>query len=89
MKIREITACIEELCPLAHAEDFDNVGLLVGDADNEVSGILVSLDCLEATVEEAIENNCNLIPPPITRLNLPRSTLSSLNALPYSKNVER
>lgn len=61
MTIKEVTDYLEELSPLAYAEDFDNVGLLVGDAKTKVSGILVSLDTLETTVEEAIEKNCNLI----------------------------
>lgn len=61
MKIQEITSYIEELAPLSYAEDFDNVGLLVGDYKTEVTGVLVTLDTLEATVEEAIEKGCNLI----------------------------
>jgi dinuclear metal center YbgI/SA1388 family protein len=61
MKIKQITELIEELCPLDYAEDFDNVGLLVGDRENEVTGILVSLDCLEETVDEAVRSGCNLI----------------------------
>ena len=61
MRVREITRIIEELCPLTYSEDFDNVGLLVGDNNLEVTGVLVALDTLEETVEEAILNNCNLI----------------------------
>jgi len=61
MKIREITNYIEELAPLAYAEDFDNVGLLVGNYTTEVTGVLVTLDTLEETVEQAIQENCNLI----------------------------
>ena len=61
MKIKQITKIIEELSPLAYAEDFDNVGLLVGSPDREVTGVLVTLDCLEKTVEEAMASNCNLI----------------------------
>ena len=61
MKIKDITACIEEIAPLNYAEDFDNVGLLVGDFNTEVTGILVTLDTLETVVDEAIENNCSLI----------------------------
>ena len=61
MKIKEITQFIEELSPLAYAEDFDNVGLLVGDFETKVTGILVTLDCLEETVDEAIQSKCNLI----------------------------
>ncbi len=61
MTIRNITDYIEELAPLAYAENFDNVGLLVGDFDTKVQGVLVTLDTLEETVEEAIKTNCNLI----------------------------
>jgi len=61
MNVKEITHSLEQLAPIAYAEDFDNVGLLVGDHQQEVSGVLVSLDCLEVTVEEAIEKDCNLI----------------------------
>ena len=61
MKIKEITNYIETLAPLAYAEDFDNVGLLVGNYTTEVSGILVTLDTLEQTIDEAIDKNCNLI----------------------------
>ena len=61
MKIRDITTCLENSAPLNYAESFDNVGLLVGDYDTPVTGVLVTLDTLENIVDEAIENNCNLI----------------------------
>ncbi len=61
MIVKEVTAILEELAPLAYAEDFDNVGLLVGNEESEVSGILVTLDTLENVVDEAIANDCNLI----------------------------
>jgi len=61
MKIKDITNCIEEIAPLNYAEDFDNVGLLIGDFETNVTGVLVTLDTLEAVIDEAIEKNCNLI----------------------------
>lgn len=61
MKIKDITNCIESVAPLHFAEDFDNVGLLVGNPETIVSGVLVTLDTLESVVEEAIDNHCNLI----------------------------
>lgn len=61
MKIKDITSCIEEIAPLNYAEEFDNVGLLVGNYNSEVTGVLVSLDTLENVVNEAIEKGCNLI----------------------------
>ncbi|EAR00709.1 Nif3-like dinuclear metal center hexameric protein [Maribacter sp. HTCC2170] len=61
MIVKEVTAILEELAPLENAEGFDNVGLLVGDYIQEVSGILVTLDTLENVVDEAVTTNCNLI----------------------------
>ena len=61
MTIKNITNYIEELAPLSYAEDFDNVGLLVGSYNTKVSGVLVTLDTLEETVDEAIVKSCNLI----------------------------
>ncbi|MEL6810633.1 MAG: Nif3-like dinuclear metal center hexameric protein [Bacteroidota bacterium] len=61
MKVQNVISILEELAPLSYSEGFDNTGLLVGNPRNEVSGILVTLDTLEAVVDEAIENNCNLI----------------------------
>lgn len=61
MKISEVISHLEKLAPTAYAEDFDNVGLLVGDAEAEVTKILVTLDTLESVVDEAIEKGANLI----------------------------
>jgi dinuclear metal center YbgI/SA1388 family protein len=61
MIIKDITNYLEELAPLNYAEDFDNVGLLVGNYTTAVTGVLVTLDTLEETVNEAIAKNCNLI----------------------------
>jgi putative NIF3 family GTP cyclohydrolase 1 type 2 len=46
MIIKDITDYIEELAPLNYAEKFDNVGLLVGDFNTTVTGVLVTLDTL-------------------------------------------
>ncbi len=61
MTVNNIAKVLEELAPLAHAEEFDNVGLLVGNPNMKVKGVLVTLDTLENVVEEAIEKKCNLI----------------------------
>ncbi|NNT71755.1 Nif3-like dinuclear metal center hexameric protein [Flavobacterium sp. IMCC34852] len=61
MKIKEILPILEEMAPLAYAEDFDNVGLLVGDANAEATGILVCHDALENVIDEAIAKKCNLV----------------------------
>jgi len=61
MKIRNITDYLEEIAPLYLQESYDNSGLIIGDLENTVDGCLITLDCTEEVVEEAINNNCNLI----------------------------
>ena len=61
MKINDIIGLLQQIAPLAYAEDFDNTGLLVGNGDREVTGILVTLDTLEAVVDEAVKKECNFI----------------------------
>jgi len=61
MTISEVISKIETRIPLQQAEAFDNVGLLCGVPDRNVSGILVCHDALENVVNEAIQKNCNLI----------------------------
>ena len=61
MIVEDVVIHLEALAPLAYAEEFDNVGLLVGDKNTKLTGILVTLDTLETVVDEAIEKNCNLI----------------------------
>lgn len=61
MKLKELFPILEELAPLAYAEDFDNVGLLVGNQEQELTGILVCHDALEIVIDEAISKNCNLV----------------------------
>lgn len=61
MKLKDITKVLEKMAPLAYAEDFDNVGLLVGNPDLNVRGILVCHDALESVIDEAVAKNCNLV----------------------------
>lgn len=61
MKLKEITHYLECIAPLSYQEAYDNSGLIVGQPDDEVSKALISLDCTEAVVDEAIAKGCNLI----------------------------
>ncbi|MDR0196362.1 MAG: Nif3-like dinuclear metal center hexameric protein [Myroides sp.] len=61
MKLKEVIPILEEMTPLSYAEGFDNVGLLVGDYDLDITGILVCHDALEAVIDEAIEKKCNMV----------------------------
>lgn len=61
MQIAEITSFLESIAPLSLQEHYDNAGLITGSGGWECKGILCSLDATEAVVQEAIENNCNLV----------------------------
>ncbi len=61
MKLSLLTTYLESLAPLAYQEDYDNSGLIVGNPDQEISEALISLDCTEAIVDEAIAKGCQVI----------------------------
>lgn len=60
-KIKDITSYLESIAPLSYQESYDNSGLIIGNQNIEVKGILISLDCTEEIVEEAIQRGCNFI----------------------------
>lgn len=61
MKLNNLVKKIENKYPLNLAYNWDNVGLIVGDFDNDIKRILVTLEANESTIEEAIENKIDLI----------------------------
>jgi len=61
MKVSEVTQYLESVAPRAYQESYDNSGLLTGNPEQEITGILITLDCIETIVEEAIQKKCNLI----------------------------
>lgn len=61
MKIKEIVEYIDSFAPMNTAMEFDNVGLLIGNGESEVSRALCALDITEAVVNEAEELGAELI----------------------------
>lgn len=61
MHIKDIIHHLETIAPPALQENYDNSGLLVGDINTPLTKVLVSLDCTEALVQEAIDRGCNLV----------------------------
>lgn len=61
MKVLDICNTIEECAPKHLAEDWDNVGLLVGDFEQQVTGVLICVDLTNGAIESCLANNCNLI----------------------------
>jgi dinuclear metal center YbgI/SA1388 family protein len=61
MRLAVLIKHLEEYAPLNYQEDYDNSGLLTGNAEQEITAALVALDCVEEIVDEAIAKGCNLI----------------------------
>ena len=61
MQVKTITHFLESLAPLSYQEDYDNSGLIVGDPEMNITGALISLDCTEEIIDEAISKGCNLV----------------------------
>ncbi len=61
MKIKEITAVIEQFAPLAWQEEYDNSGLVVGRPDDEVHRALLAVDVTEAVLDEAEREGCDFV----------------------------
>ena len=59
--VKDIFNHLNNLADVKLAEKWDNVGLMLGSNNNEVSRVLVCLDVTTSVVEEAIANNVNLI----------------------------
>lgn len=61
MKIAEVVSFLERLAPPVYQENYDNAGLITGNAGWECSGILCSLDATEEVIQEAISKKLNLV----------------------------
>ncbi len=61
IRLREISQFLREFAPSELAEDWDNVGLLIGDPADEISSVLTCLTLTPNVAEEAIAAKCQLI----------------------------
>jgi dinuclear metal center YbgI/SA1388 family protein len=59
--ISELTTYLESIAPSHYQEDYDNSGLLVGDPNAEITGVMIALDATEAVIDEAVAKGCNLL----------------------------
>lgn len=60
-RIVEIISHLEQFAPLAYQESYDNCGLLVGNKEDQCTGVLICLDVIEDVINEAINKKLNLI----------------------------
>jgi dinuclear metal center YbgI/SA1388 family protein len=61
MTLQQIKTFLDNQYPLAFQESYDNAGLITGNLSQEITGVLISLDCTEAILAEAMAANCNMI----------------------------
>lgn len=61
MKVNELTAWLESRYPASSAEEWDNVGLLVGDDTREVTHVFLALDLTKDTLSEALDAGADMI----------------------------
>ncbi len=61
MKLSEIITAFESVVPIAYQEDYDNSGLVVGDAGMDITAALLCIDVTEEVVAEALRLGANLI----------------------------
>src|ERR1044072_5195178 len=59
--IGDVVKYLDALAPPAFQEDYDNSGLITGDPSLAVTSALITLDCTEEVVHEAIALGANLI----------------------------
>lgn len=60
-KIKTVTGFLENIAPLELQESYDNSGLLVGDDEKEVKGVLCALDATPDIIQEAVDKGLNLV----------------------------
>lgn len=61
MTIQQVISALEKKAPAMLQENYDNAGLLTGNPAWECTGVVVALDAIEMVIQEAIDNNCNLV----------------------------
>lgn len=61
MTVKEILDFLYGIAPKSLAMEFDNVGLLVGNSEDKVNGVLVALDCFDEVIDRAEDLGANLI----------------------------
>jgi len=61
MRISDVAATLEKICPLSLAQDWDNVGFLVGDRNRDAKTILLTIDVTGQVLAEARRLKTDLI----------------------------
>lgn len=60
-KVKDIYHYLDQIAPFHYQEAYDNAGILIGDKEMEVTGIMVSLDSTEEVILDAVSQGCNVV----------------------------
>lgn len=60
-KIIDIYSFLDKIAPFETQEEWDNSGFLIGERDKDIKKALVCLDCTQSTIEQAVQESCELI----------------------------
>jgi len=61
LPLKKLLSILNAITPFSLAEPWDNVGLMVGDPGQRVTGILIALDPTEEVITEALSNDLNIV----------------------------
>jgi dinuclear metal center YbgI/SA1388 family protein len=61
MRIQEVITHLENIAPPSLQENYDNAGLITGDANRPCTGVIVCLDSTADVIDEAIRSGANLV----------------------------
>ena len=61
MKVKDLTAVLEAFAPLSIQESWDNSGLLIGNPEDEIHGVMVGFDCTSELIDEAVQKGCDMV----------------------------
>ncbi|MEL6926752.1 MAG: Nif3-like dinuclear metal center hexameric protein, partial [Bacteroidota bacterium] len=61
MKLKSLIQYLESIAPPVYQEGYDNSGLIVGDPNMKIRGVMICLDSTEAVLTEALRKKCNVV----------------------------
>ena len=61
LKVKDYYNLMNNWAPFDTEVEYDNVGMLVGNMEDEVTGVIIALDITKEVIEEAKEEGANLI----------------------------
>jgi len=61
MRVKDLLKTLDEIAAFGLAQQYDNVGLMLGDPDKSIKGIIVALDPTEEVLAEALEVGADCI----------------------------